>query len=175
MPYDPFKQRRGLDGLLHGTTTKRVGPGLYGEPRQVLHCPLLAAPGILPFCLDFRFIETCWTRVLLWFLLYGSCCTGDTNNLQCNVAWTQRGIEALPHSETSQAPKCQGNRENGSADRPLYTPPNGAEGIQRIGSSLEVQQVLRVLPRGPAPVSHSGSLSVCVPVCLEVVSIRRST
>eukprot|EP00802_Teleaulax_amphioxeia_P021230 Tamp_21569.p1 GENE.Tamp_21569~~Tamp_21569.p1 ORF type:complete len:298 (+),score=25.62 Tamp_21569:51-944(+) len=35
VPTDPLLQRRGLDGLVHGTTTKRIGPGLSGEPRQV--------------------------------------------------------------------------------------------------------------------------------------------
>ena len=37
VPTDPLLQRRGLDGLVHGTTTKRIGPGLSGEPRQVLN------------------------------------------------------------------------------------------------------------------------------------------
>ncbi len=44
IPTDPLKQRRGLDGLLHGATTKRIGPGLSGEPRQVLPLESKRAP-----------------------------------------------------------------------------------------------------------------------------------
>ena len=33
---DPLRKRYGLDALLHGTTTIRIGPGLAGQPRQVM-------------------------------------------------------------------------------------------------------------------------------------------
>jgi hypothetical protein len=34
-----MQQRRGIDSIIHGVSTLRVGPGLAGEPRQVT-CPI---------------------------------------------------------------------------------------------------------------------------------------